>query len=57
MICSASPRVFISDLVEKEDAKEIKASLGHSFNHHADIRLFIHKVLHHYAKFIKIRIT
>jgi len=31
--------------------------LGQSFNHHVVIRLFIHKVLHHYAKLIKIRIA
>jgi hypothetical protein len=51
------PRVFISDLVEKEDAKEINAFLGQSFNHHAVTRLFIHKVLHHYAQWVKIRIA
>ena len=50
----SSPRVFISDLVEKDDAKKIYAFLGTDygmcFNHHAVTRLFIHKVLHYYAK-------
>jgi hypothetical protein len=57
MICSASSRVCISDLLKKEDVKEINAFLGQSINHHAVIRLFIRKVLHHYAKLIKIRIA
>ena len=51
------PRVFISDLVKKEDVKEINAFWGESFNHHAVTRLFIHKALHHYAKWVKIRIA